>query len=166
MLREQTLEKLRHMQLRGMAAALVAQSQDPEAQALSFEERLGLLVDEEWTQRRNRALERLLREAKLRLAACPEDLDYSPARGLDRALMRSLSPAPSSASTRTFSSWAPRGGQDLRGLRARERLLPAEPPSPLLPALGAPHGADPGQRRRELPGLHGPSRQDRAPHPR
>jgi len=48
------------------------------------------LVDEEWTQRRNRALERLLREAKLRLAACPEDLDYSPLRGLDRALMRSL----------------------------------------------------------------------------
>ena len=91
MLREQTLEKLRHMQLRGMAAALTAQSQDPDAQSLSFEERLGLLVDEEWTQRRNRALERLLREAKLRLPACPEDLDYSPARGLDRALMRSLS---------------------------------------------------------------------------
>lgn len=90
MLREQTLEKLRHMQLRGMAAALTAQSQDAEAQALSFEERLGLLVDEEWTQRRNRALERLLREAKLRLAACPEDLDYSPARGLDRAFIRSL----------------------------------------------------------------------------
>lgn len=90
MLREQTLEKLRHMQLRGMAAALVSQSHDPEAQALSFEERLGILVDEEWTQRRNRALERLLREAKLRLAACPEDLDYSATRGLDRALMRSL----------------------------------------------------------------------------
>jgi DNA replication protein DnaC len=90
MLREQTLEKLRHMQLRGMATALVSQNQDPEAQVLSFEERLGLLVDEEWTQRRNRALERLLREAKLRLAACPEDLDYSATRGLDRALMRSL----------------------------------------------------------------------------
>jgi DNA replication protein DnaC len=90
MLREQTMEKLRHMQLRGMAAALLAQSQDPEAQGLCFEERLGLLVDEEWTQRRNRALGRLLREAKLRLPGCPEDLDYSPARGLDRVLMRSL----------------------------------------------------------------------------
>lgn len=90
MLMEPTMDKLRQMQLRGMAAALVAQSQDPEAQALSFEERLGLLVDEEWTQRRNRALARLLREAKLKLPACPEDLDYSPARGLDRSLMRSL----------------------------------------------------------------------------
>ena len=90
MLTEQTLEKLRHMQLRGMAAALLTQREDPEAQGLSFEERLGLLVDEEWTQRKNRALARLLREAKLRLAACPEDLDYSSARGLDRALMRSL----------------------------------------------------------------------------
>jgi len=90
MLTEPTMEKLRQMQLRGMVAALLSQSQDPEAQALSFEERLGLLVDEEWTQRRNRALARLLREARLRLPACPEDLDYSPARGLDRALMRSL----------------------------------------------------------------------------
>jgi len=91
MLMQPTMEKLRLMQLRGMAAALARQSQDPETQALSFEERLGLLVDEEWTQRRNRALERLLREAKLKLPACPEDLDYTPARGLDRALMRSLS---------------------------------------------------------------------------
>jgi DNA replication protein DnaC len=90
MLTEPTMEKLRQMQLRGMVTALLSQSQDPEAQALSFEERLGLLVDEEWTQRRTRALARLLREAKLRLPACPEDLDYTPARGLDRALMRSL----------------------------------------------------------------------------
>lgn len=90
MLIEPTIEKLRLMQLRGMAAGLIRQGQEPEMQALSFEERLGLLVDEEWTQRRSRALDRLLREAKLRLPACPEDLDYSPARGLDRALMRSL----------------------------------------------------------------------------
>ena len=90
MLMQPTMEKLRLMQLRGMAAALARQSQDPEMQALCFEERLGLLVDEEWTQRRNRALDRLLREAKLKLPACPEDLDHSPARGLDRALMRSL----------------------------------------------------------------------------
>ena len=90
MLIEPTIEKLRLMQLRGMVAALARQSQDPETQALCFEERLGLLVDEEWTQRRNRALDRLLREAKLRLPACPVDLDYSPARGLDRGLMRSL----------------------------------------------------------------------------
>ena len=91
MLIEPTMEKLKSMQLRGMAAGLERQGQDPDTQALSFEERLGLLVDEEWTQRRNRALARLLREAKLKLPACPEDLDYSPARGLDRALMRSLS---------------------------------------------------------------------------
>ncbi len=50
MLIEPTMEKLRLMQLRGMAAALARQSQDPETQALSFEERLGLLVDEEWTR--------------------------------------------------------------------------------------------------------------------
>jgi DNA replication protein DnaC len=90
MLMQPTIQKLKSMQLHGMAAGLVGQSQDPETQALSFEERLGLLVDEEWTQRRNRALSRLLREAKLKLPACPEDLDYTPARGLDRGLMRNL----------------------------------------------------------------------------
>jgi len=57
---------------------------------LSFEERFGLIVDREWTARRNRRLERLLKEARLRLPACPEDINYRHPRGLDRSVMRSL----------------------------------------------------------------------------
>lgn len=90
MLTQQTLQTLHEMGLRGMAAAYQAQLQQPELQSLSFDERFGLIVDREWNHRQSRRLARRLREAKLRLPACVEDIDYSVARGLDRSLMRSL----------------------------------------------------------------------------
>ena len=61
MLDRETAEKLREIGLLGMAQTLAAQERDPEADSLSFAERFGLLVDAEWTCRRNRRLERLLR---------------------------------------------------------------------------------------------------------
>ena len=77
MLTQQTLESLDAMGLRGIAAAYRAQLSDPEAHGLSFDERMGLLVDREWTERQDRRLQRRLREAHLRLsAACVEDIDY------------------------------------------------------------------------------------------
>ena len=51
MLNHPTLEKLAALNLRGMLKALEDQSQMSQAAALSFEERLGLLVDREWTER-------------------------------------------------------------------------------------------------------------------
>jgi len=69
MLNQETLEKLRRMRLGAMADAMEAQQSDPQCQKLSFEERLGLLVDREWTARRDRKLVRLLKEARLRLSA-------------------------------------------------------------------------------------------------
>jgi DNA replication protein DnaC len=90
MLNESTLDRLRELRLRGMADAFAAQIKSPESADLSFEERLGLLVDAEWTHRRNTALTRLLRDARLRMAACPEDVQFSAARGLDRATWRAL----------------------------------------------------------------------------
>ncbi|MGE5549478.1 MAG: IS21-like element helper ATPase IstB [Bacteroidota bacterium] len=90
MLDRETAEKLREMGLFGMAQAASAQEQGQEADALSFAERFGLLVDAEWTYRRSRRLARLLREARLRLPACLEDVDFGPQRGLSRSLVRSL----------------------------------------------------------------------------
>jgi DNA replication protein DnaC len=90
MLRAPTLDRLRELRLRGMADAFAAQMESPEAVSLSFEERLGLLVDAEWTHRRSTMLARLLREARLRLPACPEDVEFGAARGLDRATWRAL----------------------------------------------------------------------------
>jgi DNA replication protein DnaC len=91
MLNEPTIEKLRTLRLHAMAAAWEKQQAQPDLAALSFDERLGLLVDAEWMARENKRLARALREAKLRLgAACMEDIDYSPKREIDRAVLRQL----------------------------------------------------------------------------
>ena len=90
MLTEQTVERLRSLRLGAIAEAYLAQQRDAAAATLSFDERLGMLVDAEQLARENRALTRRLKEAKLRLShACLEDLDYS-GRKLDRALIRQL----------------------------------------------------------------------------
>jgi DNA replication protein DnaC len=90
-LTEPTLEKLKTLRLYALGEAWTAQQKDPEAQKLSFDERLGMLVDAEWLARENRRLGRLLKEAKLRIgSACLEDVDYSPKRELEKATVRQL----------------------------------------------------------------------------
>jgi len=88
-----TLDHLHSLGLSGMARALAEQLESPQHQALSFEERLGLLVDREVGDRANRRLERNLKGAKLRLSACVEDIDFRHPRGLDRSLVLSLATA-------------------------------------------------------------------------
>jgi len=91
MLTEPTLEKLKALRLDAVAAAWVAQQQDAATSALSFDERLGLLVEAEWLARENKRLANALREAKLRLGqACVEAIDYPPRRELDKAVVRQL----------------------------------------------------------------------------
>ena len=90
MLMNQTIAKLNHMKLFGMVKGLDEQQANPESGALSFEERISFLVDREWTDREDRRLTRLLRQARLKLPACLENLDYSAARGLERSLIASL----------------------------------------------------------------------------
>ena len=84
MLSQPLLEKLTTLGLIGFRAALEAQSQSPQYAELTFEDRLGLLVDVECTRRADTRLQRRLRLAHLALAARLEDLDLSPKRGLDR----------------------------------------------------------------------------------
>ncbi len=90
MLNQPTLEKLHALRLRGMAEAFRTQSEQPGITELSFEERFALLVDQQWTWKQNRALERRLAKAKLRHRASVEDIDFRAPRGLDRTLVRSL----------------------------------------------------------------------------
>lgn len=91
MLTEPTMEKLKSMRLHALGEAWTAQQQDPAAQKLSFDERLGMLVDAEWLARENKRLGRLLKEAKLRIGnACVEDIDYPPRRELEKATIRQL----------------------------------------------------------------------------
>ena len=90
MLQQPLIEKLRAMRLHGMADGLQAQEQDAGARELSFLERLGLLVDQQWSWRQNQALARRLKVAKLRTNACMEDIDYRASRGLDKSVIRAL----------------------------------------------------------------------------
>ena len=75
MLRHPTIETLQTLKLTGMATALAEQLEMPEVQSLSFEARLGLLVDRERTTQENRRLARRLAKARFRLPAALEDLD-------------------------------------------------------------------------------------------
>ncbi len=84
------LEKLQTLKFKGMLKALHEQLQMPDIQELSFEERLGLLVDREMTERENTRLQTRLRKAKLRQSACIEDIDYRHPRGLDKSLIVGL----------------------------------------------------------------------------
>jgi DNA replication protein DnaC len=90
MLNHPTHDQLLALKLTGMAKAFSEQMDLPESQTLSFEERLGLLVDREMTVRSDRRLTTRLRQAKLRLSASAEDIDYRHPRGLDKALMLRL----------------------------------------------------------------------------
>ena len=90
MLTVPTLEKLRELRLNGMVKGFEEQSSSSDCHALTFEERLGLLVDRELTERNNRRLRTRLQRAKLRQQACMEDIDYHQPRGLDKSLMKSL----------------------------------------------------------------------------
>jgi DNA replication protein DnaC len=87
-----TLEKLLALRLFGMARAFEEQlNGSVDMDVLTFEERLGLLVDREMTERDDRRLKTRLRQAKLRHSgAAVEDLNYRRRRGLDRSLMTKL----------------------------------------------------------------------------
>lgn len=90
MLNHPTYEKLRTMKLLGMAQALEEQNNQALYGSLSFEERLGLLVDRESAYRDNWKLAIRLGKAKLRQNAAFEDISFKKQRGLDRSLVISL----------------------------------------------------------------------------
>jgi len=90
MLYHPTIDKLAELRLSGMRTALMDQQNMSEIEALSFEERLGLLLDHEAAFRAERRLKWRLRNARLRYSAVVEDLDYRHPRGLDKALMTRL----------------------------------------------------------------------------
>jgi len=90
MLTQPLLDKLTQLRLSAFRVALEEQMHNPQYAELPFEDRLGLLVDRECTHRDNNRLKRRLKAARLPLPATMEDLDLSPARGLDRRLVLQL----------------------------------------------------------------------------
>jgi len=86
MLQQQTLDKLRQLRLTGMAQALTEQWQIPPTD-LDFDGRLALLVEREHELRENRRLKRRLSQAKLRLNACVQDIDFQSERSLKKSVI-------------------------------------------------------------------------------
>jgi DNA replication protein DnaC len=82
MLTEPLIQQLHTLRLKGMAAALEQQIALPDT-ARSFEDRLGLLIQHEITERASYRLAQRLRWARLPMQACLEDLDTRTARGVD-----------------------------------------------------------------------------------
>ena len=75
MLTQPLLDKLSALRLSGFRTALEEQYQNPHYAELSFEERLGLLVDVETTRRKNSRLQRRIKAARFPLQATIQDLD-------------------------------------------------------------------------------------------
>lgn len=90
MLIHPTLDQLRQLRLTGMLSALEEQLNCPDLHSLSFEERLGLMVDRELTERHNRRLQIRLKQAGFQQPAVWEDIDLKSPRGLDKALLLHL----------------------------------------------------------------------------
>ncbi len=90
MLTEPLIHQLSELRLHGMAAALEHQMSSPERAQMSFEDRLGLLIQHERTDRASGRLAKRLRWAKLPMPASIEDLDTRAPRGLDTAQFSQL----------------------------------------------------------------------------
>lgn len=91
MFTNQTLNTLRSLKLTGMAEGLEQQLEQPSTHSeLGFEERLALMVDRETTHRNNNKVARLLKAARLKLQAHPEEIDYQHPRGLQRSQFADL----------------------------------------------------------------------------
>lgn len=90
MLNQPTIDKLYELRLPGMAKALEEQNGSTEYEALDFAERLGFLVDREAAERDSNRLRIRLKQARLRLTATIEDIDFRHPRGLDKSLLLAL----------------------------------------------------------------------------
>lgn len=90
MLTHPTIDNLKALKLWGMVKAFESQQQTPEVLDMSFEDRLGLLVDAEFIEKENKALQSRLKSAKLRQSACIEEVSLKQHKSIDRALWLSL----------------------------------------------------------------------------
>lgn len=90
MLTHPTLIKLHELRLPGMLSAFRQQLQTPDMASLDFDDRFGLIVDQELTDRESRRMRTRLRHAKLRDSACMENIDLLKPRGIDKSLFTML----------------------------------------------------------------------------
>lgn len=88
----QTLEQLAELKLHAMKTEFTRQEELPAMSELSFDERFSMIVDKQWSAKKEARINRLIKAASLReSAACLEHLDYNPARHLMKSQVAQLS---------------------------------------------------------------------------
>jgi DNA replication protein DnaC len=85
-----TLEKMRRMHLLGMHRAFKTSLETAGTENLTVDEMIAMLVDSEWDDRHNRAIDRSIRNARFRYKATIEQLEYGSERGLDKNALHRL----------------------------------------------------------------------------
>ena len=91
MTNQSTIDKLIEMRLTAMADAFRIQMDDPTMKEVPFEDRFGMLVDVEYSNRKNNRLKRLIRQAELEQPdASIAAIDYHSGRKLNKALINRL----------------------------------------------------------------------------
>lgn len=90
MLDKTTLNQLHDLHLHTLAATLNTQQDQPEVLSLSFEERLGILVEAEWMKRRENRIDRIIRQAQFRFSAVVEDIEYHGKQGITKKDIQKL----------------------------------------------------------------------------
>lgn len=103
-------DQLHELRLSAFLTALQEQRANAQYSELSFEDRLTLLIDAECSQRRENRVKRNIRAAGFPLQAVLEDLDFSPARGLDRRSILDLAQCTWIASHQNILIFGPTGG--------------------------------------------------------
>lgn len=91
MLSQQTIDKLQLLRLKAMAKEYARQLDSPTLQKVSFDDRLGLMVDYELNERENKKLDRFLKQAKFRYSAQIESIEYKTSRQLNKVVINNLS---------------------------------------------------------------------------
>ena len=103
MTNQSTIDKLIEMRLSSMADAFRIQMKDSTMKEVPFEDRFGMLVDVEYTNRKNNRLKRLIRQAELEQPdASIAAIDYQSGRKLNKALISRLATCEYIPSTATF----------------------------------------------------------------
>ena len=91
MTNQSTIDKLIEMRLTAMADAFRIQMDDSTMKEVPFENRFGMLVDIEYSNRKNNRLKRLIRQAEFEQPdASIAAIDYQSGRKLNKALISRL----------------------------------------------------------------------------
>ncbi len=91
MTNQSTIDKLIEMHLTAMADAFRSQLDDPKLREVPFDDRFGMLVDIEFSSRKNNRLKRLIRNATFdQPDASIMDINYTSGRKLNKELIKRL----------------------------------------------------------------------------